>query len=341
MKKTIKIKLVGFWPDFEPDKNILIKCLKKRYDVQIVDDGQDYIICSVFEDTYEYCKYPHVRIMYSGENYIPDFNLIDYSICSYPIDYLDRNFRLPYCFSNEFRNGFDLENKSREYSYDILKSKEYFANFIASHESENNMRGDFFKKLSEYKRVESCGSYLNNMPDGNIVDIYSKLDIQRKTKFTLCFESTKHEGFITEKIIDAFYTDTIPVYYGSSDVKTIFNEKAFINCSDYETFDEVIERIIELDNDDDKYMEMLRQPIFVDEDYPNKLMKEFERFVYHIFDPPAEIAYRRSRAYSAKRHNDYLIEVRNRVDLENVPLNKLAKFLVKGIINKTINYLRH
>ena len=75
-----------------------MKLLKiNGYDVQISDEP-DYIICDVGgAERYGYCKYPQIRIMYSGENYIPDFNLIDYSICPYPIQFGDRNFQLPPC----------------------------------------------------------------------------------------------------------------------------------------------------------------------------------------------------------------------------------------------------
>ena len=334
MKKTIKIKLVGFWRGFEPDENIIIKCLKKRYNVQIVDDGQEYILCSVFGEPYEYCKYKEPRIMYSGENYIPDFNLIDYSICSYPIEFFDRNFRLPASiYETIIRLANKLKNEDTKQSEKILESKKYFANFIASHESEYNIRGDFFKKLSKYKRVEACGSYLNNMPNGECVDRKNKIDFQRETKFTLCFESTKNEGFITEKIADAFLADTIPVYYGSSDVKKIFNEKAFINCADYETFDEVIEKIIELDNDDDKYMQMIQEPIFVDENYPNNLIDELEKFLYHIFDPPSESIYRRSRVYAPEIHNNFLAKVKN---IDDISTKALIKIVIKRIINHLI-----
>ena len=154
-----------------------------------------------------------------------------------------------------------------------LFSVRYCPNFIARHESEGNIRGDFFKKLCQYKRVESPGSYLNNMPGGAVVDWLdgSKTEFQRKCKFTLCFESTLHYGFVTEKIMDAFYADTIPVYYGSPTVTDIFNKDAFINCTDYPSFDAVIEKIKELDQDDEKYLQMLRQPILVDPDYPREL----------------------------------------------------------------------
>ena len=72
------------------------------------------------------------------------------------------------------------------------------------------------------------------MPDGMVVDWLndSKADFQRKCMFTLCFESTQHEGFITEKLMDAFYADSIPVYYGSSTAADIFNKDAIFNVAD-------------------------------------------------------------------------------------------------------------
>ncbi len=332
--KTVKIKFVGFWESFNPEQNIIYQILKKYYNVEVVDDP-DYIICSIFGVPYEYCKYPQVRIMYSGENYVPDFNLVDYALCPYPVKFLDRCCYRPVCIGN-FGQTRDLQNKKRDYSKSILDEKIYFANFIASHESEYNIRGDFFKKLSEYKRVESPGSYLNNMPNFETVSFLdqSKTDFQRKCKFTLCFESTKSEGFVTEKITDAFISDTIPVYYGSSTVTDIFNSKAFINCSDYPSFEAVIEKIIELDQDDEKYLEMLRQPVFVEPDFADKILDDIEKYIVDVFEQPLEKAYRRSRVYYPKTYEDFInkyntIEyvVRYRIK------NPILKFLRKIGIN--------
>ena len=308
--KTVKIKFVGVYNGFKPEMNRIYTILKKHYNVEICDDP-DYIICDVFGNPYEYCKYPQVRIMYAGENYIPDFNLVDYAICRYPLQLFDRNFFLPGC-SSPIGHWNSFPEKKRNYTSEILSQKKYFANFIAGHESEHGIRGDFFKKLCQYKRVESPGTYLNNMPDGQTVQWTntSKTDFQRRCKFTLCFESTKHEGFITEKITDAFYADTIPVYFGSSTITEIFNKDAFINCSDYASFDDVIQKIIELDNDDEKYLQMLRQPILADPSYPEDLERSLEEFVLHIFKQPLEQAYRRSRVYVPKRFNDQLAEAR-------------------------------
>lgn len=96
--KTVKVNYARVDDYFDKKQNLIYDILKNHgYDVQISDEP-DYIICDALgAENYEYCKYPQVRIMCSGENYIPDFNLIDYSICPYPIQFGDRNFQLPPC----------------------------------------------------------------------------------------------------------------------------------------------------------------------------------------------------------------------------------------------------
>lgn len=96
--KTVKINYACTGDYYDRNQNLILDVLRNHgYDVQITDDP-DYVICDVLGETmYEYCRYPQVRIMVSGENYIPDFNLIDYSISPYPIQFGDRHFQLPVC----------------------------------------------------------------------------------------------------------------------------------------------------------------------------------------------------------------------------------------------------
>ena len=177
------------------------------------------------------------------------------------------------------------------------------------------------------------------MPNGEQVNWLndSKSDFQRKCKFTLCFESTNHYGFVTEKIMDAFYADTIPVYYGSPTVTEIFNKDAFINVADYDSFDAAIEKIIELDQNDEAYLNMLRQPILVDPEYPARLEKALGEYVCHIFDQPLEKAYRRSRVYTPKRCDDYLARC---VDGETLTMKNLAKRMCDKISGKAAGLFR-
>ncbi len=307
-RKVIKVKLVEVWPGFSLDQEIGAYLDPERFLV-MESEEPDYIICSsapkYFHDGhfYEYCKYPQVRIFIGHENYCPDFNLIDYGMASDRISFGDRYFR----YSDSL--SLALEGKDRSYTPDILKEKTVFANFISSHESEHALRGDFFKRLCEYKEVASIGSYLNNMPDGRRVTMQEKLGFQRKCKFTLCFESTRHKDFCTEKIVDAFLADSIPVYCGDPNVCEVFNEKAFIHVPDRDSFEAAIERIIELDRDDEKYLAMLREPIYVRPNLVAEHVEERRAFLQAIFEQPVEKAYRRSRVWSPKRFNDALAAV--------------------------------
>ncbi len=75
-----------------------------------------------------------------------------------------------------------------------------------------------------------------------------------------------------------------------------FNAKAFINVHKYKTFNEVLERVKEIDNNDDLYLEMLNHPALVSEQegYEGK-MRQLEDFLLNIFSQPHETARRRTR----------------------------------------------
>jgi len=340
--RDIKIQFSGFGNTIDERNNIILELLQRHYNV-IITNKPDFVICSLFTSDLAfgrgllngYCEYPQVRVLIEGENYVPDFNLVDYAISSYPIKFLDRHFSIPFGVEAFYFGGYKhflgLEPGIRKFDENDLKKKEYFANFIASHDSENNIRGDFFKLLSKNRRVESPGRLFHNNDTVISWRDNSKVDFQSKSKFTLCFESTKHEGFITEKIIDAFYAGTIPVYYGSSTVKNIINPKAYIDVSDFPTMEAAVERILELDNNDDLYIAMMREPIFLDVAYQSKLMSDLESFLVSIFDQSPEAAFRRSRLYTPKLYEDFLVRYEKKAfnDFYRWPLikKKILKIL--------------
>ena len=299
--KTIKVRFAGFWGGFEPEKLGFFQILQKQYHVVITDDA-DYLLCSIF-DQHPYVMYPQIRIMFSGENYIPDFNLVDYAVSVYPVEFMDRHFSFP-GLVDRLDHFYELQNKNRDYPDAILEQKPLFANMIASHNSDNGVRGELFTLLSKYKRIESPGRFMYNMPNGEAVNREdgSKRELQNKCKFTLCCESTCEGGFITEKLFEAFCADTIPVYYGSINVTDIFNKDAFINVADYNSLQDVVNQIVALDHDDEAYLQMLRQPVFAQPMYIEKKLEEFERFLCHIFDQPIEQARRRPQSYMPKSY---------------------------------------
>jgi hypothetical protein len=86
-------------------------------------------------------------------------------------------------------------------------------------------------------------------------------------KFIICFENTKFETYLTEKIINPYLANIIPIYWSSEFVKKIFNINSmiFLENETENGFQKVINKIIELDNNDDEYLKMVNQPVLTKE----------------------------------------------------------------------------
>jgi len=127
-------------------------------------------------------------------------------------------------------------------------------------------RIDFFKKLSEYKKVDSLGECLNNTGILAPHDRYEFEKMVSQYKFIITFENCKRDMYITEKILHGFYSLTIPIYWGSDYIHEFYNDKSFINIQDYniENVNKTIEIIKNIDNNDDLYLKIVNQNVFKD-----------------------------------------------------------------------------
>lgn len=304
---TLRIGAHGTMPETFLSYSPLQKILERNYRVEFSDDP-DYLFCSFFDtqSVYGYCASDAVRIFISGENFTPDFNLMDYGIGFDYLTYGDRFFRMPlWMWYSDL--ALSLANRA-PVPPEILQQKEFFCNFIVGHGSGIGTREDMFERLSKYRRIESVGSYLNNREDGYRVRNYEeKMQFQGQCKFSLAFDSVAEPGFQTEKILHAFCAGTIPIYWGDPLVGNTFNTKAFVNCGDYPDFDAVVERIKEIDQNDELYLDMLNQPVFAQQGYVEKTYADLETFLLNIFSQPLEKAYRRPRQFAPKTFNDDLL----------------------------------
>lgn len=119
-------------------------------------------------------------------------------------------------------------------------------------------RNNFCNRLSQYKRIDCGGRCLNNI--GGRVD--NKLEFQKKYKFCIAYENSISDGYTTEKILEAFLSNCIPIYLGSPSVNNDFNPETFINAADFDSEDELINYIIKVDNDDQLYNSYMNKSIF-------------------------------------------------------------------------------
>jgi len=317
--KTIKVYFVDFWNDFEPGENFFMKRLRLYYNV-ILDSKPDYLFFS--HNGHKNLEYNNcIKIYFSGENDVPDFNLCDYAIAFHHITYEDRYFRLPLyalykCFERISDSEFNISN-----SESLLNRK--FCNFVVSNsKGADPIREKFFKKLSEYKKVDSGGRYLNNIGQ----PISDKLEFIKNYKFTLAFENSLASGYTTEKLIEPMAASSIPIYWGNANVGLDFNKKSFVCINDFENIDEAIKKIIFLDTNDQAYIQMISEPHYsIGQKNHLDWMDSFDVFIQHIIDQPLKKAKRYTEFGYSKHYR------KRRYIMEKICTLPILKYIIRKL----------
>jgi len=275
MKKKIKIDFSDFWGGFDKTNNYFYNLLKEEFDVEITS-RPDYLFFSIFGNTHQ--RYDCVKIFYTGENIAPP---LDYCQWSFSFDYLDdsRNYRLPHYLL--YDGYYELQ---REKKIDESFANRKFCNFLASN-GNCQERNWFVQELSKYKKVDSGGRWMNNIGYA----VTDKRKFQSEYKFSIAFENNayrpQHIGYTTEKIMEPMTVNSIPLYWGNPKIDSEFNTKSFVNFYDFSNFEDMIDQIILLNSDNDKYLEMLSNPWFSDNKIPeSNLEHNIKKFLYAIVD---------------------------------------------------------
>jgi Glycosyltransferase family 10 (fucosyltransferase) C-term len=133
-------------------------------------------------------------------------------------------------------------------------------------------REEAFYNLSKVGNVYSGGSCDGSLasPDGRevgFVDSEARKGywpdnsvLFRRYRFALVMENSARDGYVTEKLVNAFVAGAVPIYFGTTEVFNLFNPRAFVfyNVSDPQ---QAIERIAYLDANRTAYLSMRREPI--------------------------------------------------------------------------------
>jgi hypothetical protein len=277
----VKLDFCDFMPGYPKTDNWFYHLLRERFEVQICDNADFLIFADIGQHAHRVQNC--VKIHYCVEDFAPDFRICDYAFTCHQTEDA-RNLRLP-CYA--LRNARHLVKDDGE-AEKILPTKTKFCCFLASYANKKTrLRNDFFHKLCKYKKVDSAGGALNNVgyrvPPGPV----AKQEFLRPYKFNLAFENRSLPDYTTEKIVDAMQARAMPIYWGNPEVNLEFNSKSFLNYFDFPSEEALLEKIIELDQDDAKYLEYLRQPYFHN-NQPNeffsreRVLNQFEK----IFTTP-------------------------------------------------------
>ena len=287
-KRKIYVKYMDFWPAFQLERFDVHRILLEKYDV-VLSDNPDYVIFGEFggENYGIENRFNCVKLFLTIENRGPNFDNTDYAIGIHYLENGDRYFRKP-TETHQLTAFHSVYNMTKVRGVDIKKKK--FCAWVVSNGS-GSARNLFFDKLSEYKTVDSGGGFRNNV-GGPVED---KLKFLENYKFSICFENSKTDGYISEKLSDAFEAGTIPIYYGDDTVQELVNTKSYIHVKDENEFDEKIELIKKIDQNDTLYEQMIKEKIIIDDSrYPRELQK-YKDFIYHIIEQDKEKAKRFER----------------------------------------------
>lgn len=242
------------------------------YDVEVVNitEQPDILFFSIFGYD-EHFKCPDaVRVYITQENDVPNFSICDYGVSFHDIDFPDRSFRLPnYCYHND---AFANLREGRRIVCDTPEKRDFCSLMVSNSHFAAPERLSVWNSIAAYRPVASGGKMRNNV-GGSVAD---KFEFLSQYKFNLAFDNSEVDGYTTEKITDAFYAGTVPIYWGNRKVSRDFNPESFISINDFSSIDEAMEYVRKVDEDDELYMRYLRATPLIENpmlDWEERLLK--------------------------------------------------------------------
>ena len=272
----MKISFSNFWPGFDYHSNFLTLVFKNLYEnVEITTpDLSDVHLFGPFGKALKDINH-RKKIFYTGENLRPNFDHCHYSLTFDKENYNGKNFRLPlWHFYIDWFNVNTYKDPKWLIPVDYLftnntpfykKTKNKFCVIVNNHAN-----GEAFRRkndvitIRQYKDVDVYGG-LGKYIDGNLIRLPSGEDEKIKKiseyKFSMCYENSIYPGYHTEKLLHAKIAGNIPLYYGANTIKEDFNENCFIDTTNF-TPEELLNKIKEIDENEDLYKKILNEPLF-------------------------------------------------------------------------------
>ena len=159
-------------------------------------------------------------------------------------------------------------------------NRKYLLAYCSSHTTpEREQIYNLFVQKS--KECHALGSCYGNHPETKLPNVQGGwwgdllIHTYMNYKFVIAMENSKYDGYITEKIVNAFYSGAIPIYWGCNTVVQHFNKKAFINVNDFHSFEDCVNYVISLD--DTTIQQMSEEPIYMDNELTHLIDDEWNK----------------------------------------------------------------
>jgi hypothetical protein len=243
-------------------KNAYPKC-NVKYEMSL--DCNIIILSHFINDEPLWNKQLKKYIYWSGESY----DVVKHSKASYFLELLtrikeeekDNYIYIPFVLYSHYLY------KDRKYKKDICE-RPYVLAYCNSNpvKCREEFYNTMIKKIGE--DADKCHAFGNCY--GEYKNTHKKLegdwhdevliDTYKDYKFVIAIENKDVDGYVTEKILNAFYSGAIPIFKGSSNINDLFNKKAFVNLADFETVQECVNHIVNMTNEE--LIAMQNEPIY-------------------------------------------------------------------------------
>lgn len=282
---TIRFKVTDVWRSFRADDSPLVSDFRSRYDAT-ESESPDIVFFSVYGE--DHLNYPAARkVFFSHEAVYPDFRYCDYAASFYHLAQTPRHLYWPNYLP---RFGYSAIEEISKRHVDVedgeYQARDATCTFVASNNTAR-VRRDLFRALSSRVEVLSGGKFANNIggPLASDESYKTFFEFIGRGRFNLACENSRAPGYVTEKIVAALISGTVPIFWGDDYVRQLFNPDCFVNADDFADLDELVEHVVTLDQDLDKWLHMRRQPVFADTKVPEILrLNALQVFVDAIVD---------------------------------------------------------
>ena len=138
-----------------------------------------------------------------------------------------------------------------------------FASLISNWGGGNNLRQIIYNNISKIDNISCPSKFMHN--DDSLKNDFndSKYEYLKQFKFNICPENCIEDGYVTEKLFDAFKSGCIPIWSGDKNLEgDVINKNAVLYWDVNSDNNELIKEVKSLHKNDKLYDKFVSQPKF-------------------------------------------------------------------------------
>lgn len=207
-------------------------------------------------------------LTYSGEAYLPSLRTYP-PLCKLDTIYQEEDslsYHIPFILARMWHKDYkypEIRNNDVS-SVDEFNKRPFFVAYC--YRNAVKYREQLFTtlrikdKTNSCHGLSSCQNTIGTYVPGSWTDLTS---VYKNYRFVIAAENCVKPGYLTEKLMNAFMSGAIPLYWGDNEiVKEFFNPESFVNLNDFESIEDAVDYIIALDNDLERRTKMITANIW-------------------------------------------------------------------------------